>query len=421
MLKKWFGGKDEKESGVPSQAPARASKPSQSGSHASRPPASTPTRSEPVPVLKNDEGAAAEARAKAAMATMAAAMPITRTMKDLGLEEDAGVREEAAARFAAGEQKMAIDLLVQQLNRTRGQSPRPIWFMLMDAYQALDQQAAFEKSASMYADFFKTSPPSWEGESTEKKGLGASMGLNVLVLDGNPAQIHPEKLKAFLSESRRAQHARLDLSRTRLDEDHVQRVEDLKALLALMRKLRRDEVQVLLMGENQLVEILRTVIQKDLPVPSADQYWLLLLEFMQWRGQENAFDELALQFADRFRLSAPGFEMSGIIAQAPVEAAAPAPESESGLLPPAVLDEGAMEQWCGRIETALPMADPPLVLDFRAVRQVSFHAAGDFAARLMRWGRSPDTFSLTGPSELVVALFEITGVAPQVAIEARKR
>lgn len=414
MLNKLFGKKDPKESSAVSQPPSRVP-----------PKAPAPRPAAPVaaaPAVRADDGVLAEARAKEAIASMAASAPVVHTNQELGLGEDAGIREQAAARFAAGEQKMAIDLLVQQLNRTRGGSPKAIWFMLMDAYQALDQQAAFEKSASMYAEFFKTSPPSWESEKRlDAPGQGASMGLNVLVLDGNPSQIHPEKLKAFVSESRRVQHARLDLSRTRLDEDHVQRVEDLKALLGLMKKLRRHEVKVLLMGENQLVEILRTVIQKDLPVPSADQYWLLLLEFMQWRGQESAFDELALQFAGRFGVSAPGFETNGVIAQAPVESSASVDDGMEGLMPPAVLDEAAMELWCVRVEAALPGVEPPLLLDFRSVRQVSFHAAGDLAARLTRWGRPAETYSVVGPSELVVALFEITGVAPQVVIEARKR
>lgn len=415
MLNKLFGKKDPKESSAVSQPPSRVPP----KAPAPRPAAPVPA---PAPAVRNDDGALAEARAKEAIASMAASAPVVHTNQELGLDEDAGIREQAAARFAAGEQKMAIDLLVQQLNRTRGQSPKAIWFMLMDAYQALDQQAAFEKSASMYAEFFKTSPPSWESEKQlGVPGQGTSMGLNVLVLDGNPSQIHPEKLKAFVSESRRVQHARLDLSRTRLDEDHVQRVEDLKALLGLMKKLRRHEVNVLLMGENQLVEILRTVIQKDLPVPNADQYWLLLLEFMQWRGQESAFDELALQFAGRFGVSAPGFEADGVIAQAPVESTASVDEESEGLVPPAVLDEAAMDLWCARVEAALPGLEPPLVLDFRSVRQVSFHAAGDLAARLTRWARPAETYSVVGPSELVVALFEITGVAPQVVIEARKR
>jgi len=415
MLNKWLGRKDGKGS-------ERSSQPSTPVSKPARPPAPA-TRSVPAPpqaALKNDEGAVAEARAKAALATMASSTPATRSLKDLGLEDGAGVREEAAARFAAGEHKMAIDLLVQQLNKTRGQSPKEIWFMLMDAYQALGQQAAFEKSASMYADFFKTSPPSWEADIVPGTGQGASMGLNVLVLDGKPSGIHPDKLKAFVGESRRVHQARLDLSRTRLDEDQVQRVEDLRSLLGLMRKLRRNEVKVLLMGENQLVELLRAVIQKDLPVPNADQYWLLLLEFMQWRGQETAFDELALQFAQRFGISAPGFERSGVIAEAPVEEPIN-PQNEMGLVPPKVLDDGAMELWCEQVEAALPMTEAPLMLDFRKVHQVAFHASGDLAARLVQWARPPEAYTLVGPSELVLALFEITGVAPQVIIEPRKR
>lgn len=451
MFEKLFGKKEDKSQKGTQLSTAAQSEPA--SAPASRP--ATPARTQPgssstntssaaaasvvsgsapaspsprTPVLRVAEDALlAEERARSAMAAVAAAASPPPPPK-IDLPEDAGVREQAAAYFAAGEHKRAIDLLVGHLNKTAGKAPKSIWFMLMDAYQALGQQAAFEKSAWLFADFFKTSPPSWETlpSPSASPSPGPAMGRNVLVVDGLPSRAHPEKLKDYVAAARQAKNAKLDLSRTRLDEDHAQRSDDLKVLLQLMRRLRRHQVPTLLMGENQLVEVLRTVIQQDLPVPQADLYWELLLEFMQWRGQEDAYEDLAIEFAKKFGRSAPGYEFSGVIALAPDDQPAPSPVStERALDPPAVLDDAAMEIWCERLELELgpcpPTLDTPANLDFGKVRMVSFSAAGAFASRLNQWGWDSDAVVVVHPSELVSALFDITGVSGQVHIQPRKR
>lgn len=297
--------------------------------------------------------------------------------------------------------------------------------MLMDAYQAMGQQAAFEKSARLFADFFRISPPSWS-PIPEKSGHFSLVGRNVLVMDGLPSQAHPEKLKDYVSAARKANHAKLDLSRTRLDEDHAQRSDDLRVILYLMRRLRRYHVPTLLMGEHQLVEVLRGVIQQDLPVPQPSLYWELLLEFMQWRGQEDAFEDLAISYARKFGQSAPGYEFSGAIALAPDDQAAESPGSEDGSLdPPSRLDDGTMEKWCERLEmeiaTRPPTSDDPLRVEFGQVQSVSFSAAGLLAARINKWGLPPASLMFSSPNELVLALFEITGVQGLVHFVPRKR
>lgn len=373
-----------------------------------------------------EDAVLAEERARAAMAAVSAAAAPP-PAPQISLPEDAGVREQAAAYFSSGEHKRAVDLLVGHLNKTAGNAPRSIWFMLMDAYQALGQQAAFEKSAWLFADFFKTSPPSWEQAPTPvQSSVGSAMGRNVLVVDGLPSRAHPEKLKDYVAAAREANHAKLDLSRTRLDEDHAQRSDDLKVLLQLMRRLRRHQVPTLLMGENQLVEVLRTVLQQDLPVPQADLYWELLLEFMQWRGQEDAFEDLAISFAKRFGRSAPGYEFSGVIALAPDDQPhSPQTGSMGPLSPPETLDDASMAMWCERLDMEFgvspPTLDSPIRLDFSHVRQVSFSSAGLLASQLKKWGWNTDAVVLASPSELVSALFDITGVSGQVHIQPRKR
>ena len=427
MLEKLFGGrKDEKKSGTSKKQEAPAPRPSpQPRSSETTPPKESAEAVKPLSPKKpflhvSEDSLAAEERARAAIAALNAAVPAPVTHR-FDLPETSGVREKAAALFAVDEHKQAIDLLVLDLNKSMGNSPKPIWFMLMDAYQALDQQAAFEKSASLFANFFKTSPPSWEG-GTSPKPVASSLGIgrNVLVLDGQPSQIHSDKLRDFLTSARQEKKAKLDLSRSRLDEDHALRVDDLRVLLNLMKKLRQHHISTLLMGENQVVEVLRTVIQRELPVPSAELYWELLLEFLQWRGQEDAFEDLAIQYADRFRRSAPGYERDGVVAQAPTEDHS-ALETPAGVVPPVNLSEAEMTRWLEAVDAHLPLGEGVLWLDFRHVHRVSFDAATLFASRLRSWNLSRENVTLDQPNELVSALFDITGVSDQTTLIPRKR
>src|SRR5690606_30740197 len=124
----------------------------------------------------------------------------------------------------------------------------------------------------------------------------------------------------------------------------------------------------------------------------------------------------------RFGRSAPGYEMDGVVAAAPMDTA-PASSSE-GLEPPPTLDEAAMEQWCDRIERLTPAAptlEKPLRLDLAGVRMVAFGAAGILASRLRQWAWPPAAVVLEAPSELVWALFDITGVSGQAHIQPRRR
>lgn len=427
MFEKLFGKKEEKQDKKPPEKPAVAPVP------AKKPPEKPPVqpimpgeRREPRPMLRvSEDGVAAEERAKAAIAAInqAGSVHTPPPAPRVELPESAGVREQSAAYFANGEHKRAIDLLVLHLNKTSGDAPKSIWFMLMDAYQALGQQAAFEKSAWMFSEFFKVSPPSWEPVETDASEQKKTMGRNVLVLDGIPSRAHPEKVRDFIAAARQEGQARLDLSRTRLDEDHVQRAEDLQIILDLMRKLRRYAISTLLMGENQLVEVLRAVIQNDLPAPRQDLYWLLLLEFMQWRGSEEAYEDLAISFGKKFGKSAPGYETSGAIALAPTETLGETEaEALDVLQPPPILDEITMRSWLAQLEPLLPSeGEVPLRVEMRHVRLISFAAAGLFASALRAWDRGAPRLVIVYPSELLHALFDVTGIAGLVSIEPRKR
>ena len=303
------------------------------------------------------------------------------------------------------------------MNKVAGQAPKSIWLMLIDGYHCLNQKQAFNEAAVLYAKILRTSPPSWEDYEEESESNKAK---DVLVLDGYLHAFDKEKIKEFVLKSRENKDSKLDLSRTVFRQHPQDIIEDLKLLLSIMKTLRAYKVKTVLMGENQIVESLREVISENQPLPEAQMYWFLLLEFLQWRGKEDAYETLAFQFAKQFGASAPGYESLGVIAIAPKEKNG-ADVKYDGLNPPEELNEENVKLWLDALENQKLPYDEVTYVNFKYVKKISLNAALSIVQKLNDWKITPQHMVFQLPSELVVALFENVGVSQLVHIEQRKR
>lgn len=334
------------------------------------------------------------------------------------LPAGAGVREEAAALYAAGSATRAAEALLTEINTTKGGCPPSLWYMLLDLYQYTNQQQAFEKLAYFFSSHFKQTPPAWD--DSELPVGATSSGLNVLVVDGFLHAIHADKVREFVSAGRADHHARLDLSRARLGEDAASCEAGITGLVRLMARLRQFRVPTLLMGETQLAEQMRSAVAA-LSGAEARPYWLLLLEFLQWRGQREAFEDLAFRYAERFAFSPPEFEEEGVVALAPGND----PEPRGGargraIQVPGVIAQAEMTALIAAVGEAI-RAPGSLRLDFYRVRSMTYEAASAWAAFLHRSNLDADRIVAVRPSELIVALMDIVGASGLITIEPRKR
>lgn len=343
---------------------------------------------------------------------------ITKMAPATGPSPDRRVREEAAARFAAGDAAGATRTLLDHLTQSGGQCPKDVWYLLMDMYQATGHRPEFERLAAFFAHHFGTTPPPWEED------VSASPAPHpVLQVDGALQRLAPDRLRQFLVASRAAGAARLDLSRTRLKDGPSPGWEGgCQRLLELMVVLRRHRVPTLLMGETQLAEALRSeIVPADAPA-SVQPCWLLLLEFLQWRGQQAAFEELAHAYTVRQERSPPDFDPRGAVAQLPTPLPLPQGirfEGGRALLPTALLDAD-MEGLLAAL-SAQPAQPHPLVLPLRAVRHMTYSAAVALASFLHGRGWGPDRLVAQEPSEPIAALFDMAGVTSLLTTQARKR
>lgn len=333
-----------------------------------------------------------------------------------GARPGAPVREEAAALYAAGRAQDAAKVLTRFMQDSRGQVDRRLWYMLFDLYQATDQHLAFERLALLFAKAFNASPPAWEQWGDGQESM---LGRNVLVVDGSPLAMNADRVSEFVAAARQASGARLDLSRTILD-DGSDAADSMDRLRSLMARLRRHRVRTILMGETRLGEELRQWIGQDLP--QSKSAWLLLFEILQWRAEEHQFDTLALQFAARFEQSPPGYEPDGAVAVEPQEEHALSPEASSSslLIAPSRLDEVLVEGFLTQVDERLRLFGACRI-DFSRTRQLSFAAATGMASFFSALGIQPGRIVAVKPTELVLAILEMSGGMSYLGLEPRKR
>ena len=364
-------------------------------------------------LLRMDESAEEAERRAQAMARVGTDAPLPSAIA--GLSDPC---EEAAALYAVGRHKDAANILTAELSNKKGLCPAPLWYMLLDIYQSTAQHAAFEKLAMFFAKVFDTSPPSWE----EAPQVAGGFGRNVMIIEGNARDVGSEKVRDFIQAAKALRQARLDLSRARLDGSPEDPMASVRRLLEILPKIRQQNVPVFLMGETQMMSDIRARIRGA--EGDVDELWLLLFELMQWRGMEENFEDLAVEYAQRFDRCAPGYEMEGAVALAP-EKAAPnedAKWSASGntLTPPPVISDSEASALTEKIEHMLAQHGS-IRIDASAVRLVEYEAATEFSRFLGMAGHPPDRVVVKYPNELVRVLLKIVGAEPYVAVLPRKR
>lgn len=326
--------------------------------------------------------------------------------------------EEAAALYAVGRHKDAANVLTSELNNKKGICPPNLWYMLMDIYQATGQQGAFEKLAMFFAKVFNTSPPSWEDTAVAQTGFGR----NVMIVEGSAKDVPAEKVKDFIEAAKNFRQARLDLSRARLDGTPEDAMASVVRLLDILPKIRKQRVPIFLMGETQMMSDLRTRLRGG--EGDQDPLWLLLFELMQWRGLEDEFEDIAVEYAQRFDRCAPGYELGGAVAVAP-EKSAPVDASKwtargDTLVPPPVISAGDAEMLTEKVEVLLARHGS-VKIDASNVRLFEYEAASAFGQFLGASSPSSEKVLILRPSELVRVLLKIVGADPFVSFQPRRR
>lgn len=308
--------------------------------------------------------------------------------------------EQAVVLFANGQDMAARSLLESLIRVYPGDDGRRLWHLLFDLLQIAGDRAVFEKLGVEFAEIFETSPPAWRQE--ESRAARAEGGTLLFTLEGvlTAENIAPlVELEHILGQKRTVL---VDCGQLICCDDDV--AARFANLLSQARRagssitLDRQEAFLHRLGESLIVG-----------EATHAQSWLLLLELLQYRGNQDVFEEYAVNYAVTFELSPPSWDdqpRNTVQSNQPTAARRDDAYYLSGDLKSCRFDE---------LVDVIEKNQVP-VLDFSGVRRLDFFSAGQLVNRLAPYKLAGREIVIRSPNHLVAELMAVVGLNKQARI-----
>ena len=319
--------------------------------------------------------------------------------------------EEAAVLFA-NSQDAAAQSVLENAARTfcHGTGER-LWLMLFDLYRLSGQQAAFEALGIEYAQAFEKSPPVWSGHAVVEKPKTRESAPGSLVFKGELLGSNEAAFEAIRKSLEKNRKLRLDMSKVR-QLDH----EGCGCFLQLLALARKNKQDIELLGREALGELLQAQVETGRPDGKA--CWLLLLELCQLQGRQEAFEEIAIDYAVTFEESPPSWESKRVAAPEPIAAEEVLASEGSGDVYPL-----SGEVKSSRFADLSDFAEnhDVLQIDCSGLKRIDFISAGALLNALTSVRRSGKLVVFRHPNYLVAELLRIVGLTAVATIVFAKR
>jgi anti-anti-sigma regulatory factor len=193
---------------------------------------------------------------------------------------------------------------------------------------------------------------------------------------------------------------RLDLSKVRkLDAAGCER------LLELLQQALRGKCEIELQGRDYIAALLDSRVVSG--CPEDRPCWLLKLEFCQLRGQLEAFEEVAINYAVTFEISPPSWDPKR------VQVAEPAPlmlAIDDQLVTEAYVIKGDVKGSRFGDLLAYAAANDPVLIDCSAATRMDFLSAGALLNVLTTVRRTGRQIIFRHPNYLLAELFRVVGL-----------
>ena len=306
--------------------------------------------------------------------------------------------EEAAVLFANHQDSAVQAVLESALQTHRSGAAERLWLMLFDLYRISGQQQAFEAMEIEYARAFEKSPPGWRSRSTDQARVPESTAGSVLfkgeLLGANTGAF--EVVRQALEKNRKI---RLDLSKVKqLDP------EGCGCLLNLMVRARRNKGEIELLGREALGELVQGRVEPG--KAEGKECWLLLLEICQLQGQQEAFEEAAIDYAVTFEESPPSWEVTRVATPEPLVRGSVVVAGDADVY---ALKGEVKSSRFGDLATYANVHDPVLI-DCAELTRMDFISAGALLNALVTIRSSGKQIVFRHPNHLVAELFGVVGL-----------
>lgn len=302
--------------------------------------------------------------------------------------------DEAAILYASSQPDMAESLLRNHLST----GDLRAWHMLFDLYAVQNREKEFDQLALDYARRFETSPPVWKkiggsGASDKpQQAQAASLELPGLLNKSTVAALHDG-----IAATPKNAVVRIDFSRIEM-ADEAGAVECAQVLSAARKAKRKLQVS----GVDRFIALLQDL---NRATHSRAAHWLLLLELYQTLGQQEQFDDLAVDYAVRFEVSPPSW--SEVQAAEVIQAQPAEPEGNilrlSGEITPD--NNGALKQ------LGSYAADHSVIeADLSQVTRIDYASVSQLLGILMESLGTGKSVTLRGHNALIHELFRVMGI-----------
>lgn len=326
-----------------------------------------------------------------------------KTLRDVQVDADidpvdADVQQ-AAMLYADGHDDAARAVLEDAVRVHRYGPGERLWLMLFDLYLLTGQKAAFETLATEYARCFGQCSPGWRGASKEPV---TSKTASKIVFRGGLLGENEAGFRQLQQAIENNSGLRLDLSEAdSLDPAGCGR------LLFQLQKAHKARRKVEMLGGGKLCEQLESRIQAGRAEDG--DCWLLLLDLYQAQGEQQRFEDLAIDYAVTFEISPPSWDEAHVAASSLPQ---PAPAT-------VVDDNEAAGTYsaAGQIKgvrfadlAAFVEVHDPVIIDCSKLARIDFLSAGALLNVLNTAKRAGKHIVFRHPNHLVAELFGMVGL-----------
>jgi anti-anti-sigma regulatory factor len=325
----------------------------------------------------------------------------------------APVIEETATLFANGQDERALSVLSRSVREGElGDSALQAWLMLFHLYQHLGMELEFEALALEFVVKFERSPPAWIETGERKDPALATGGIAYFALGGTLNDASAPELEKLRNAAAAQRTLRVECGKLEgIDAPGCRLFRE--ALVSL----RNAGKEVLLTGEARLVQLLEEACQPG-KSETDNAVWTLLLDVYRILDLKDKFEEAAVNYAVTFEVSPPSWESRpgtqarGSAVLRPAEAADQALILSGELSGASETLAKQLQDWAG--------ANKMLVIDMSRATRVDPATASLMLKVLSALQERGTTIQIRGASELIRALFGLTGLDKVARIIPRK-
>ena len=322
---------------------------------------------------------------------------------------------EAAELHANGDDLAAcksLELAIRNAGAL-GEFVAAAWLCLFELLILLGRRTAFEQLALAYAKRFEQSPPAWIEPALQAVEMGMTTGGSAQIsLTGTLNATIGETLKKVMQMAQTNTVVRLELSK--LTDANNDGCTLLRRALTALKKAGRE----CLLGSPQvLADIL--VKKVEMGKREDEAMWMVLLDLYQMIGDQNAFEDAAVNYAVTFEVSPPSWDVKATPSNKDTETSLDIDTNSGGFALRGQLVGASAADFAGI--DVLAQTEGVIEVDASTLVRIDATSADQLRAKLeslKQAGRSVELKNLSPLTRIFLMVRDFTAVAKLVARKA---